>query len=184
MKKILVTIIIFSMSIFFVACNNSTTQKKAQPEGNDKITIEQAKEIALKHANLKSDQIKFVKEEKNIENSVEKYDIEFYHDNKEYDYEINVSTGEILEYDNEVEEYTIVQPSTSEKNSKITLEQAKEIALKHSNLANDQVEFIKEEKNSDNGIEKYEIDFYHNNIEYNYEIDANNGSVIEYEKGN
>ena len=44
---------------------------------------------------------------------VEKYDIEFYHGNKEYDYEIKAADGTILEYDQEIEDYTIEQTTTN-----------------------------------------------------------------------
>lgn len=176
MNKILLAIIIFAMSIFFVACNNST---------KNEITLEKAKDIVLKDSNLQNNQVDFVKAEKSMDDGIKKYDIEFYHNDKEYDYEVDAMTGEILEYDNEVEDYNIVQPYVSEENKDtISIEKAKEIALKNADLQSEQVEFIKELKSTDDGVDKYDIEFYHNNIKYDYEIDANTGSIIKYEKEN
>ena len=33
-----------------------------------------------------------------FDNGIQKYDVEFYYGNKEYDYEIDASTGKILSY--------------------------------------------------------------------------------------
>lgn len=64
-----------------------------------KYTIEQAKEIALKHANLTSDQVMFGKCVMDYEYGTQSYEIEFYKDYLEYSYEINANTGEILSFE-------------------------------------------------------------------------------------
>ncbi len=148
---------------------------------NSKITLEEAKNIALKHANLDISQVSFIKAKYDLDDGMEKYDIEFYYNNKEYDYEIDVKTGNIIGYDYDIENYSILQQVNSTNNSKITLEEAKNIALKHANLGASQVLFIKAELDLDDGIEKYDIEFYHNNKEFNYEINASNGVITEYE---
>lgn len=188
MKKIVLAAITIVIMMSLISCNNSGTvnNKKINNSGtinnenlnNNKITIEEAKEIALKHANLKNDQVKFISEKSNIENGVEVYDIEFYHENEKYNYEINSSNGEIIEYDYDAEYNNLSQQQTT---TGITLEEAKEIALKHANLTNDQVIFGKSEIDND-GIQKYDIEFYKDNVEYNYEIDANTGEIISYEQ--
>ena len=195
-RKILATLII-GMGVSLVGCGNSTNSNmKNQLAPN--ITIEQAKEIALKHSNLTSDEVSFIKAEKDMDNGIEKYDIEFYYNNKEYDYEINAANGEIINYDYDVENYNISgqqQSNTQEQSnnqqqqdihqpintSNISIDKAKEIALNHAGLAANQVSFIKAEKDMDDGIEKYDIEFYHNNKEYDYEINAVNGQIISYD---
>lgn len=202
-RKILATLII-GMGVSLVGCGNSTNSNmKNQLAPN--ITIEQAKEIALKHSNLTSDEVSFIKAEKDMDNGIEKYDIEFYYNNKEYDYEINAANGEIINYDYDVENYNISgqQQSNSQQQqntqqqsnnqqqqdihqpintSNISIDKAKEIALNHAGLSANQVSFIKAEKDMDDGIVKYDIEFYYNNREYNYEINANNGSIMSYEQ--
>ena len=189
-RKILATLII-GMGVSLVGCGNSTNSNmKNQLAPN--ITIEQAKEIALKHSNLTSDEVSFIKAEKDMDNGIEKYDIEFYYNNKEYDYEINAANGEIINYDYDVENYNIQSPQQSNSQpqnnqqqtntSNISVDKAKEIALNHAGLAANQVSFVKAEKDMDDGIVKYDIEFYYNNREYNYEINANNGNIMSYEK--
>ena len=145
------------------------------------ITIEQAKDIALKHANLTSDQVSFIRTESDIDNGVKKYNIEFYSGNTEYDYEIDAANGNILEYDQDVENYNIQQPINTDT-VQITIEEAKDIALKNANLTNDQVTFTEVKLDIENGIQKYELEFYNNNKEYSYEIDANTGKILSYEQ--
>lgn len=70
----------------------------------------------------------------------------------------------------------------SNETVKISIEEAKNIALKHANLTADEVEFRKVELDLDDGIKKYDIKFYYNNIEYDYEIDANTGDIVSYER--
>ena len=204
MKKLAVATMIISISMSLAGCSNSTATYN-----NKKITVEEAKEIALKHANLASDQVSFIRTETDMENGVQKYDIEFYHENKEYDYEISAISGEIIGYDYDVENYNIEakedannavnnQPSNDEGNTQssnnaagnqqsnsgatsITVEEAKQIALSHAGLSSSQVSFIQSELDFDDGVQKYEVEFNHNYIEYSYEIDANTGSILSYE---
>ena len=184
-KKVLAAIIIINMSL--VGCNNSTTNRD-----NERITVEEAKEIALNNANLTSDKVSFIRTEFDSENGIEKYDIEFNYGNKEYDYEINAIDGKIIGYDEDIEDYNInnnqgtnnitenQQPIVG--TTEITVDQAKEIALSNANLTSDQVSFIRSEVDTDNGIKKYEIEFNYNGKEYNYEIDAGTGNILSYEQ--
>ena len=191
MKKIALATIILVACISLIGCNKSSTPNN-QNSNNIKITMEQAQEIALKHAKLTSDQVSFIKTDTELENGIEVYNIEFSYENKEYDYKINSANGEIVEYDSDIEDYDITQQQATKENksvtpnnqnsnnSKITVEKAKEISLKHANLKDNQVVFDKTEMDYDNGVQVYDIEFHYNNIEYNYEIDANTGNILSY----
>ena len=191
MKKIALATIILVACISLIGCNKSSTPNN-QNSNNNKITMEQAQEIALKHAKLTSDQVSFIKTDTELENGIEVYNIEFSYENKEYDYKINSANGEIVEYDSDIEDYDITQQQATKENksvtpnnqnsnnSKITVEKAKEITLKHANLKDNQVVFDKTEMDYDNGVQVYDIEFHYNNIEYNYEIDANTGNILSY----
>ena len=193
MRKIALATIILVACISLIGCNKSSTPNN-QNSNNSKITMEQAQEIALKHAKLTSDQVSFIKTDTELENGIEVYNIEFSYENKEYDYKINSSNGEIIEYDSDIEDYDITQQQATKENksvtpnnqnsnnSKITVEKAKEISLKHANLKDNQVVFDKTEMDYDNGVQVYDIEFHYNNIEYNYEIDANTGNILSYEQ--
>ena len=180
MKKLALATIIIGISISLAGCNNATNST-TENNINEKLTVDQAKEIALQHANLTIDQVSFIRAESEIENGIEKYNIEFYSGNNEYDYEIDAANGNILEYDQDVENYNIQAPLSSDS-TQITIEQAKDIALKHANLTSDQVSFIRTESDIDNGVKKYNIEFYSGNTEYDYEIDAANGNILEYDQ--
>ena len=143
---------------------------------NNKITIEEAKSIALKHSNLDESQVSFMKAKYEFDDGIGKYEIEFYSNNNKYEYEINAKTGDIISYDYDIEKHLTYQ----QINDKITIEEAKIIALKHSNLDESQVSFTKAKYEFDDGIGKYEIEFYYNFKEYEYEINASNGEIIKY----
>ena len=85
MKKLALATIIIGISISLAGCNNATNST-TENNINEKLTVDQAKEIALQHANLTIDQVSFIRAESEIENGIEKYNIEFYSGNNEYDY--------------------------------------------------------------------------------------------------
>ena len=216
MKKLSLAAIILTVSISLVGCTNSgvasngnenNTESSTQnsnesnvqnsSESNTQnnnvnntgdISLDKAKEIALSHAGLSSDQVTFVQANKDFDDGIQKYDIEFYCNGKEYDYEINASNGEIIQYDYDMEYNYIPNNNTTNNQSNvnttanISAERAKEIALSHAGLASNQVTFKRTELDFDNGIQKYEVEFYYNNREYSYEIDANTGNILSYEQ--
>ena len=65
---------------------------------NPALTLEDAQNIALKHAGFAADQVTALHTEYEIEHGVPQYDVEFHHGAWEYDYEIHADTGEILSY--------------------------------------------------------------------------------------
>lgn len=194
MKK-LIMLTALSMSLLLVACASNTSEIPAPADNTTvpvnpstgEITVDQATEIALQHANLAAEQVSFVRSEREFDNGIEKYDIEFYMDDKEYDYEIDAKTGEIMSYDYDVENFDIfnqagTNAAANEEQFKITVDEAKEIVLKHANFTNEQVGFAKAERDMDDGIAKYDIEFYVDNIEYNYEIDARDGKILGFKQ--
>lgn len=83
---------------------------------------------------------------------------------------------------NQIQNGNTNNSQTTNETSKISTEQAKEIALKHVNLTTNEVIFAKVELDFDDGIQKYEVKFYNNNIEYEYDIDANTGEIVSCER--
>lgn len=205
MKKLSLSLIIIIISISLVSCTNSdmTNSGGKNPpnmqnsnkvitsnnnlDNTSNISLERAKEIALEHAGLDSDEVTFIKLNKEFDDGIQKYEIEFYSNGKEYDYEINAYNGQIIKYDYDMENnYTpnnnlINDQSNIGSTTNISLERAKEIALQNAGLESNQVSFKKVKLDIDDGIQKYEVEFYSNGKEYDYEIDANSGDIISYE---
>lgn len=152
------------------------------------ISSDEAKQIALQHANLSDNQVTFIKVSQDYDDGIKKYEIEFYYNNTEYDYEINAYSGEILKFDYDAEYYNpsnTISYSNSQSSSTqnlISSDEAKNIALQHANLTDNQVNFIKVSKDYDDGIHIYEVEFHYNNREYNYDINAINGTILSYEQ--
>ena len=166
----------------------SLMQQNNTVNNTGEISLDKAKEIALSHAGLSADQVTFVQANMDFDDGIQKYDIEFYCNGQEYDYEINSSNGQIIQFDYDMEYNYIPNNNTTNNQSNvnatanISVEKAKEIALSHAGLASNQVTFQRTELDFDNGIQKYEIEFYYNYREYSYEIDANTGNILSYEQ--
>ena len=63
------------------------------------LTQEQALQVALQHANVTEKDIALLKTELDYEHGKEVFEFEFYVGNVEYNYTIDTSTGEIIEYE-------------------------------------------------------------------------------------
>ena len=148
------------------------TRATAQPAASSYIGVDQAKSIALKHAGLSAAEVSFTKAKLEKDDGLRKYEIEFIKGSTEYEYEIDAATGSILEYKTEQEE-----GGAPTQSKVISLDQAKSAALKHAGLSASNVTFTKAKL--DDG--KYEIEFIKGSTEYEYEIDAATGSVLEYD---
>ena len=65
-------------------------------------------------------------------------------------------------------------------NAKITSDKAKEIALNHANVSQNQISYINAHLDYDDGIQVYDVSLYVNDVEYSYEINAQNGNIVSY----
>ena len=67
-------------------------------------------------------------------------------------------------------------------NGGITMDQAKQIATTNAGLDVNSVTYIKTIQDYDNGFLKWEIDFVANNMKYEYDISASNGTILKAER--
>ena len=158
--------------------NNNTSNNTSSGTGTASaaLTADQAKNKALAHAGLKANQVTFVKSKLDWDDGRQVYDVEFYtSDYKEYDYEIDASTGEVVSYDFDAEDHA--PPATGHGQSgTITADQAKEKAL--SQVPGATVSDIREfETDYDDGRLQYEGKIYYNGMEYEFEIDGYSGAI-------
>ena len=65
----------------------------------------------------------------------------------------------------------------------LTEEEALASALEHAKLKKDQIEFLKKvELDYEHGRKIYEIEFYFNGFEYEFDIDAETGKILKFDK--
>ncbi len=142
------------------------------------ITLEQAKTIALNDAGLTDADFKKAKMDYDDGRTV--YEIEFVYDNKEYDYEIDSSTGRILDTDIEYKNKNSGNKNSSSDTAyNITAAEAESIALKSGGVSRSDVKYIHSYIDNDDGRTVYEVEFLVNNTEYEYKIDVNSGAILE-----
>ena len=217
-----------------------TVLEKQQKEivTTDFISLEEAKQIALKDAGLDeaAQKIVFTREELSRNQGKPCYILEFYTAKKQYSYKVDAKDGSIMEAyhfilladakkialdDAGVSEkvtfteetlvaggiktpyYRLVFADAKtqwtyridavlgivlEKQQKeivatdfISLEEAKEIALKDAGLneSTQKIVFTREELNRNSGKPCYILEFYTAKKQYSYKVDAKNGSIIE-----
>lgn len=163
-----------------ITSGSGSSTSVVTPSDGSYIGEAKAKEIALNHAGLTSGQVTFYKALMDWENGRAVYEVEFYSGNKEYDYEIDASTGTIVSFDYDIEGYA---PSTNTSTSQgdIGSEKAKEIALNHAGVSASQAVFVYAQPDYENGRKVYEVEFYSGSTEYDYEIDAATGSIVSYD---
>lgn len=164
--------------------SNNNNQMKPDAGANssdDKIGIEAAKKAALKDAGLAASEVTFTREKLDREDGVLVYDIEFYTSSMEYEYEINASTGAVVSRDSEKYDAGHTTNDAPDVSAYIGVERAKEIALKDSGLNAGDVRFTKEKLEHDDGIAIYEIEFVSGKKEYEYEISANDGRILDHD---
>nr|WP_325212025.1 PepSY domain-containing protein [uncultured Oscillibacter sp.] len=142
---------------------------------------ETAKNAAFAHAGVSAAGASVTKCELDWEDGRQVYEIEFWVDGIEYDYEIDASTSAVLkagqDWGHDHSSATPQQPG-----SFIGEEAAKSAALTHAGISAESAGYIRCELNEDDGRWVYEIEFQAGAAEYEYEIDAASGAVVKAEQ--
>lgn len=79
--------------------NNGNANQNSLNQQTANISEEEAKDIALTHANLASNSVSFLRTELDHDHRTLVYEVDFIYDNYEYDYTIDAMSGEIISYD-------------------------------------------------------------------------------------
>lgn len=139
-----------------------------------------AKTIALENAGQKEEDVTILELSLDTENNHPIYKVEFItKDFAQYDYEILISDGTILNIDYEAK---LASAATQNARTTITLEQAKEKALAQSGEAAEDATFVKESFEYENGTPVYETEFHTTDYKkYKYEFNGSTGTVISWE---
>ena len=160
------------------------------------ITQKDARKIALEDAGLTEAEVTISAEKLDTENGVAVYEVDFVKGNVKYEYDINATTGAVYTKSSESTALpsteAAAQPSetaaaaanvtaaaTEASRGFIGVDRAKSIALGHAGVSASSVSFSKAKLDDDDGRGVYEIEFYVGNTEYDYEIDAHSGAILE-----
>ena len=173
------------------------------------IGTTKAEDIALKDAGTDFSQARVYHTQFDFDDGHYIYEVEFTANGMEYDYRIKSSNGKILSRSSEPMEgyaanaYQNQTPAvnqngnagadqnqnaapaqqTADPNANVAtidVEEAKRIALDHAGLSADAVKHMNAYLEYDDGMEQYEVQFYEGTTEYEYSIDAVNGTVLGY----
>ena len=107
------------------------------------------------------------------------YDVEFYSGSAEYEYEINAVSGAVLKSDSE--QRLSHHNSSASTSDYIAQDRAKSIALERAGLSASAVIFEKVELDHGDGRAHYEIHFKSGSTEYEAEIDAVSGEILDWD---
>ena len=194
--------LICAVTALLAACSDGLTVEKtpsadkAQASitvAKNELTLDEAIDAALADAGVERENAVFSKAKLDPDDTPH-YDIEFSVTvdgmAEGYDYEILASDGKILKHEREVKSGVTSaaetkaapsKPSSTATGGYISVDDAKAAALAHAKLSADNVKFVKAKFDGDDIKPHYDIEFISGGSEYDYEIEAVGGKVMEYE---
>lgn len=131
----------------------------------------------MKDAGLEEGQVTFTKGKLEWDDGVQQYEIEFVDGTTKYEYEIKAADGSVMQSSQE----PIEQIPSNISQDVVSIDAAKDAALKDAQKSADQVAFTKVELEYDDGTAQYDVEFYADGTEYSYTINGTTGQVMEKE---
>lgn len=191
------------------AANTDSSEPEPPSTVPDPITEKDAWAIALADAGLTEQDVKMIRTEKGTENGHAVYELEITaQDDSEYEYDIDMYSGEIVGRDYEApkpapaDDSSIAETAPADDKPAapavkddddddddnvaapaewlIDQEAAKEAVRKHADLPNAKAILIERDRD-DYGRPLYELKFVEDGIEYEYEVDGVTGAILEAE---
>lgn len=150
----------------------------AEQTQNNYIGEEKAKAAALSHAGVKEKNIQNYRCRLDYDDGLVHYEIDFDCNGYEYDYEIDCLDGSVLKFEKE----KLVKVSSSQSKTYIKKSTAKSAVLSHAGVKAKNITNYRCKLDYDDGSAVYEIDFDSNGYEYEYEVDALDGSILKSKK--
>lgn len=200
MKRICIALLISAL-LLLTACTGGETVENtlngAPKEAEStsvkvSLELEDAIDIALADAGFERSTAAFKEAKLDIDDGETHYDIEFVVSGGEYEYEISLD-GKILKKVYEKNSVTETDTKVDIETSKsvggyISVDDAVKAALDHAGLKKDDIVMLEAEFDGDDDDDDerekphYDIEFKKNGVEYEYEIDAETGKIISFEK--
>lgn len=167
--------------------NSENQMEAASPSGttttqagsDNGITKEEAKAIALSDAGVTEADLTNIRITQDVDDGVSVYDVEFYVGNKEYDYEIQTADGTIRSQDTDIEQ-DFRNDTSNDTSSLISKEEASKIVLAKVEGATEQN--LRIALDTENGQQIYEGEIRFQGMEYEFELNANTGDILEWSK--
>lgn len=152
------------------------------PDAKGQISLNDAKKAALADAGLSSPDVTYTKAKLDYEYGIAVYDIEFHTSTMDYEYEIHAATGAVHSKDVETHHTRTGHGDHAQTpGSYIGDDSARSIALDHAGISASDVTRLRSELDTDDGQAVYEVEFYKDGREYEYKIDASDGTILKYE---
>lgn len=206
MKKNRIIIIIIAAVIFAGIGFGAGMMVKSSVASKDSLSADEAKQIALSSVGVSEEKATFTKEI--FDEGV--YEIDFYTESNEYDFEVDASSGAIIQRDVSPRDLSLPDENgqPAESTDQIRTEPpvtdtasappSTEAAVQSNNdgdvigvaaakeIALDHAgvssaSFIKAYLDYDDGIRIYDIEFTSDNKEYDLEINAYTGKILSYD---
>ena len=180
-------------------------QSSGQASDSAYIGVEAAKSAAFAHAGLDASQVTMGEVDFDYEDGRMVYELEFYANGAEYEYDIDASTGAVVKSSQEGGRTQTgssagsggasgnvssgagsgtAQSGAGGTAADIGREAALAAALNHAGVSQDQVYDLEVKREYDDGRLEYEIEFKTGGWEYEYTISAADGAILDYERDN
>lgn len=160
-----------------IASAPSATRAAASASSGAAITEAEAKQIALDHAGVSESETERMRVKLGRDDGVQEYEVTFYVGNREYDYDINAATGEIRSHDSEIDDDYV--SSTEAAGAAVSEDEARAtVVARVSGASASDVRLYLER---DDGRLVYEGELIYNGTEYEFQIDATTGDVLDWE---
>lgn len=164
--------------------DNDAAGTASPMDGADYIGEDAAKEAALTDAGVKESDTSYISCFIDYEDGrAEHYKVEFMIGNTEYEYEMDLYLGTVLEKSMDTINIHNYHNNHShmEGSTYIGEEAAWEAALNHAGLKETEVTRKKVKLDEDDGVMVYEVEFVMGQMEYDYEIHAVSGEILKAE---
>ena len=180
-------------------------QSSGQASDSAYIGVEAAKSAAFAHAGLEASQVTMGEVDFDYEDGRMVYELEFYANGAEYEYDIDASTGAVVKFSQEGGRPQTgsstgsggasgnvpsgagsgtAQSEAGGTAADIGREAALAAALNHAEVSQDQVYDLEVKREYDDGRLEYEIEFKTGGWEYEYTISAADSAILDYERDN
>ena len=167
------------------------------------LTEGEAAAAALEHAGLTEGEVTQLRTRMDRDDRRSHWEVSWRSGDWAYDYDIDPETGAVVDWERDYEPVKTAPAPTEapapaetpppteapaptqpkqEAQEYLSREKARSIALAHAGFTADQVTGLRAEFDRDDGVPVYEVDFRVGRIEYEYEIHAETGAVLSFDK--